>query len=125
MTVPQRSWSTARIWVGVPPRNKNFTGRADILEQLRDRTSGSEAAALLSTLPKESLPQALQGLGGVGKTSVAIEYAHQYAGDYDLVCWIRADQTPLVRASLARLADRPGARPALRLGDRPDDHQRS
>ncbi len=97
---PQRSWSTARIWAGVPPRNKNFTGRTDILEQLRDRAAGS-TAALLS---KESLPQALQGLGGVGKTAVAIEYAHRYGADYDLVCWIRADQTPLVRSALAGLA---------------------
>lgn len=63
--------------------------------------SGSTAAVLLS---KESLPQALQGLGGVGKTAVAIEYAHQFQADYDLVCWIRADQTPLIRSSLAKLA---------------------
>lgn len=98
---PQRSWSTARIWVGVPPRNKNFTGRSEILEQLRQRAAGSKPAALLS---KQSLPQALQGLGGVGKTAVAIEYAYQYGADYDLVCWIRADQTPLVRSALAGLA---------------------
>jgi Tetratricopeptide repeat len=98
---PQRSWPTTRIWVGVPPRNKNFTGRTDILEQLRDRAAGSKPAALLS---KQSLPQALQGLGGVGKTAVAIEYAYQYGADYDLVCWIRADQTPLVLSALAGLA---------------------
>jgi tetratricopeptide (TPR) repeat protein len=97
----QRSWATARIWVGVPPRNKNFTGRANILEQLRDRTAGSKAAALLS---KQSLPQALQGLGGVGKTAVATEYAYKFGPEYDLVCWIRADQTPLIRAALAGLA---------------------
>ncbi len=103
MTVPgnpQRSWSTARIWVGVPPRNKNFTGRSDILEQLRRRTGDGEPAVLLSG----ELPQALQGLGGVGKTAAAIEYAYRYAAEYDLVCWIRADQTPLVRAALAGLA---------------------
>jgi tetratricopeptide (TPR) repeat protein len=98
---PQRAWSTPRIWVGVPPRNKNFTGRADILDQLRDRTTGSRAAALLS---KESSPHALQGLPGVGKTAVATEYAYHFRPEYDLVCWIRADQTPLVRSALAGLA---------------------
>jgi tetratricopeptide (TPR) repeat protein len=102
---PQRSWATPRIWVGVPPRNKNFTGRADILEQLRQRTGDSGPAVLLSGL---SLPQALQGLGGVGKTAVAVEYAYQYHGDYDLVCWIRADQVPLVRSALAGLAENLG-----------------
>jgi tetratricopeptide (TPR) repeat protein len=99
---PQRSWSTARIWVGVPPRNKNFTGRAGIIDQLGRRSPDSKPAVLLS---KESLPRALQGLGGVGKTQVAIEYAHRYAAEYDLVCWVRADQTPLVRAALAGLAE--------------------
>ena len=59
-------------------------------------------------LSKESLPRALQGLGGVGKTAVAIEYAYRYGADYDLVCWIRADQTPLVRSSLAALAEHLG-----------------
>lgn len=111
VTVPgttHRSWGTARIWVGVPPHNKNFTGRADILDQLRasterlrESTEGSKAAVLLS---KQSLPQALQGLGGVGKTAVATEYAWKYGPEYDLVCWIRADQTPLIRAALAGLA---------------------
>jgi hypothetical protein len=108
VTIPDtspRSWPTARIWVGVPPRNKNFTGRTDILDQLKHRTTGSKPAVLLS---KESLPRALQGLGGVGKTAVAVEYAHRFAGDYDLVCWIRADQTPLVRSSLASLAEHLG-----------------
>ena len=105
MTVPDtplRSWSTARIWVGVPPRNKNFTGRAEILERLGRRAGVSKPAVLLS---KDSLPQALQGLGGVGKTAVAIEYAYRYAADYDLVCWIRADQALLIRSSLAGLAE--------------------
>jgi hypothetical protein len=98
---PQRSRPTPRIWEGVPPRIRNFTGRVDVLEQLRHLTTGKRAAVLLS---KESLPRALQGLGGVGKTAVAIEYAWQYGAEYDLVCWIRADQTLLVRAALAGLA---------------------
>jgi hypothetical protein len=104
---------TPRIWVDVPPRNKNFTGRDDVLEQLRNRTAASDPAVLLS---KESLPRALQGLGGVGKTAVATEYAHRYANDYDLVCWIRADQTPLVRSALAGLATELGLDPPSASG---------
>jgi tetratricopeptide (TPR) repeat protein len=105
----QRSWSPPRIWDGVPPRNKNFTGRVDILEQLR-RLMASKITAVLPS--EESLPQALQGLGGVGKTAVAIEYAWRYRADYDLVCWIRADQMPLVRSSLAGLAAALGLEPS-------------
>ena len=89
------------IWGGVPPRNKNFTGRVELLGQLRNAAASKVMAVLPS---KESLPQALQGLGGVGKTAIAIEYAYRYRTDYDLVWWIPADQITLVRSSLAALA---------------------
>ncbi len=98
-----------RIWEGIPPRNKNFTGRVDVLNQLRSRVTSKITAVLPS---EESPPQALQGLGGVGKTAVAIEYAWKYRIDYDLVCWIRADQMPLVRSSLAALATQLGLVPS-------------
>jgi len=60
----------------------------------------------------DSPPQALQGLGGVGKTAVAIEYAWRYRTEYDLVCWVRADQMPLVRSSLAALGAAVGLEPS-------------
>ena len=88
-----------QVWGNVPQRNKNFTGREDILMQLRSGLASSVTVVL---------PHALQGMGGVGKTQVAIEYAYRYASDYDLVWWIPADQPPLVRASLAALAPQLG-----------------
>jgi tetratricopeptide (TPR) repeat protein len=103
MTVPEvgtPAASAPTIWGKVPPRNKNFTGRIDILTQLRK----SAPSKITAVLPEDPLPQALQGLGGVGKTAIAIEYAYRHRGDYDLVWWIPADKLPLVRASLAALA---------------------
>ena len=88
-----------RIWGNVPQRNKNFTGRAEVLEQLRQ-----DAPSRVAVVPGEPLPKALQGFGGVGKTAVAIEYAYRYRSQYDLVWWIPSDQIALVRSSLAALA---------------------
>lgn len=92
------------IWGNVPQRNKNFTGRTDILARLRE----SATSKITAVLPEDPMPRALQGLGGVGKTAVAIEYAYRHRSDYDLVWWIAADQLPSVRASLAALAGRLG-----------------
>jgi tetratricopeptide (TPR) repeat protein len=92
------------IWGNVPQRNKNFTGREPLLEELRRRLTGGRLAGE----PTAVLPHALQGLGGVGKTQLAIEYAYRFAADYDLIWWIPADQTALLRSSLAALAPRLG-----------------
>jgi tetratricopeptide (TPR) repeat protein/CO dehydrogenase nickel-insertion accessory protein CooC1 len=79
----------------VPQRNAVFTGRIRVLEELRDRLAGSVTAVVHQTL---------YGLGGVGKTQIALEYAHRFAANYDLVWWISAEQISLVRSSLAELA---------------------
>lgn len=87
------------LW-NVPPRNALFSGRSSLLEQLRD--SFGRGATTAGTV----VPHALCGLGGVGKTQVALEYVHRFAADYDLVWWISAEQDALAAAALADLARR-------------------
>ena len=87
------------VWGNVPQRNKNFTGRSELLDDLRRRVTNRTAALV---------PHALHGLGGVGKTQLAIEYAYRYATEYQVIWWISADQTALVRSNLAALALRLG-----------------
>jgi hypothetical protein len=56
------------IWGGVPIRNPEFTGREAMLEALADALRFRSKAAVL--------PQTLRGLGGVGKTQLAVEYVY-------------------------------------------------
>ncbi|MFC0527886.1 FxSxx-COOH system tetratricopeptide repeat protein [Phytohabitans kaempferiae] len=86
------------LW-SVPQRNGTFTGRRRTLEALRNRLSATGTAVV---------PQALHGLGGVGKTQIALEYAHRFRADYDVVWWVSAQLTSVVRSSLASLADQLG-----------------
>ncbi|MFF5359733.1 FxSxx-COOH system tetratricopeptide repeat protein [Streptomyces scabiei] len=92
---------TPRFW-NVPARNTTFTGRALVLDQLRDQLR--EGMAL-----RPPRRQALFGLGGVGKTQVALEYVHRFMADYDLIWWISAEETENVVASLAELGAEMGA----------------
>ncbi|MEV4316816.1 FxSxx-COOH system tetratricopeptide repeat protein [Actinocrispum sp. NPDC049592] len=81
---------------GAPPRNPHFTGRAEMLERLRQMLRESTERVAL-------LPHTLQGLGGVGKTQLAVEYVYRYANDYELIYWISAENPDQVRTALARL----------------------
>ena len=91
--------SNPTIW-NVGARNARFTGRSAILEELRTHILGSDQATVT--------PQALYGLGGVGKTQIVLEYAHRFKADYNLVWWIPAEQPDLINTSLAELGNRLG-----------------
>lgn len=54
--------------------------------------------------------QAVSGLGGIGKTQLAIEYAYRHRAEYAIVLWARADTTETIHASdneIAGLLDLP------------------
>ena len=89
------------IW-NAPQRNTAFTGRTLVLEKLRDQLGSGMSVVLPQS-------QALFGLGGVGKTHLAIEYVHRFMADYDLVWWVPAENLEDVVASLADLGTRIGA----------------
>jgi tetratricopeptide (TPR) repeat protein len=90
---PRRPGSLPGVW-NVPPRNPAFTGRDRMIVDLREGLLGGN----------QMLVYALEGMGGVGKTQLAVEYAHRFAGDYDLVWWIAGENPALIGEQLAALA---------------------
>jgi nucleoside phosphorylase/tetratricopeptide (TPR) repeat protein len=86
----------ARIWNVPHQRNLNFTGRDQLLKDLRQSLTSGEATALTQA--------ALHGLGGVGKTQLALEYAYRHAPDYDLVWWVRSEDPVTLASDYAGLA---------------------
>ncbi|MGG6241016.1 tetratricopeptide repeat protein [Nodosilinea sp. AN01ver1] len=74
-----------------PRRNPFFTGREEVLGQIHQAMAAGE-------------PAALSGLGGVGKTQTAAEYAHRYRGQYSAVLWVRAETQDELVSGLTALA---------------------
>ena len=89
----------AKPFLGVPPRIPIFMGRAEELERLDAILVKNNAAALTQTVGRA----AVQGLGGVGKTTLAIEYAYRFRGLYQGVCWCPAETRVGLLSSLAGL----------------------
>ncbi|WP_329332259.1 FxSxx-COOH system tetratricopeptide repeat protein [Streptomyces sp. NBC_00663] len=88
---------TPQVW-NVRRRNPDFVGREDVLRHVREALLTDNRAAI----------QVLHGLGGVGKSQIAVEYAHRFAGQYDIVWWIDAEQGARLPAGYAELAERLG-----------------
>ncbi|MFD8600806.1 ATP-binding protein [Streptomyces sp. TSRI0445] len=85
------------VW-NVRRRNPDFAGRETVIVRLRE--------SLLSG--QQAVVQALHGMGGIGKTQIALEYAHRFSGQYDLVWWIDAEQSDQIPVHYTELADRLG-----------------
>jgi tetratricopeptide (TPR) repeat protein len=94
---PRFPGALPRVWK-MPARNPNFTGRTEELADLgRRMVAGSPVTV-----------QAVRGMGGVGKTQLAVEYAYARAADYDLVWWIAAEEPAAIPDQFAALAARLG-----------------
>jgi len=83
-------------------RNVYFTGRNDLLDQIRKMLSGGDGSSKAAVLT-----QVIAGLGGVGKTQTALEYAYRYGTWYNAVLWVSGENLETDFASLSRILSLP------------------
>lgn len=77
-----------------------FVGREDELAELRALLTGGGTAAVT----QQSAVRAIHGLGGVGKSTLALQYAARYRDAYTLVWWITAETAESIVTGLGGLA---------------------
>ncbi|MEU5848657.1 FxSxx-COOH system tetratricopeptide repeat protein [Saccharopolyspora shandongensis] len=119
---PVQRGAQPSVWGAIPLRNPDFVGRDDLLEQLRSKLAEQGATAVL--------PEALHGMGGVGKTQTVVEYIYRHAHEYDVIWWVAAEHPTQIRSSFVELANKlgvpsadsadtavPGVLEALRKGE--------
>jgi tetratricopeptide (TPR) repeat protein len=81
-------------------QNPHFTGRDELMAGLHGALAVGKPGVLV---------QALHGMGGVGKTRMAVEYAYAHAAEYDVVWFLRADNSTTLLADYAALGVAVGA----------------
>jgi hypothetical protein len=91
----------APLWNVPYNRNPHFIGRSEDLDDLAATLNGSD--------PRRRV-QAIYGLGGIGKTQLALEYAYRHRDDYVIVWWISADEPATLALQYAKLATRLGVK---------------
>jgi hypothetical protein len=107
----------------LPPRNPSFTGRQELLDQLTRNLQAGAVTAVIgqppggSNSPAAAGVQALAGMGGVGKSQLALEYAHRHAADYHVRWWIPSEEPLAISTALAALARQLG------LGEQADQEE--
>jgi len=86
------------LWNVPYHRNPLFIGREEILQQLQEHLTPGKIAALTQ-------PLAISGLGGIGKTQTAVEFAYRVRPDYQAVLWLQADSQEILALECAKLAE--------------------
>lgn len=87
----ERKQDFQTVWNVPYPRNPFFTGREQILDDLRQALESRKCAAL-------------SGLGGMGKTQTAVEYAYRSRANYKVILWVRGETRDQLLADFASSA---------------------
>jgi transcriptional regulator with XRE-family HTH domain len=83
-----------RLPLSLPSRPPQLAGREDLLAKLHEALADGTAPRVI----------VLSGMGGVGKTSTAVEYAHRHLADLTVAWQVQAEDETVLRQGLAELA---------------------
>ena len=78
-------------------RNKDFIGRKKELSDLEIALKSGQHSAITNA-----------GMGGVGKTQLALEYAYRHESEYELIYWIRSETVQSIKSDLRMLGEEMG-----------------
>ncbi|KAH0602895.1 uncharacterized protein H6S33_008545 [Morchella sextelata] len=76
-------------------RNTNFTGRKELLHKLKSMIDEEEPRIIV-----------LQGMGGIGKTQVLLEYVYQHHAEFSSVFWVNATSKETTTAGFRSIVQR-------------------
>lgn len=88
---PSSRTRSSGIWNVPFGRNRFFTGREEILSSLSAQFQKEQVVAL-------------SGLGGIGKTQIALEYAYKQRENYEEVFWVHADTSDALTSGYMEIA---------------------
>src|SRR5579875_2937940 len=86
------------LWMVPLPRNPFFRGQEALLAEVHRQLHRGKSPALTPCL-------AISGLGGIGKTQLALEYAYRFRDHYAFVFWVRAEHRETLNADVVSLAE--------------------
>jgi len=78
-------------------QNKNFIGREAFITRISEK--------FISANQGDCVIQCLTGMGGIGKTQLALQFAIQQSDNYDLIWWLRAEDPSLLSVDFASLSE--------------------
>ncbi len=96
------------IWNVPHRRNPHFTGRDELLNRLHQQlTAAGQNAPAKTRRAALTQPQAIKGLGGIGKTQIAVEYAYRSReqGCYAHILWVNAVSGEAILTSFVSIAE--------------------
>lgn len=79
------------------PEIEYFVGRSEELNEIKDAFQGDEANRKIVLL---------QGLGGIGKTQLAVEFIKQQRDSYSAVFWLNGTNEDMLKESFSTMAKR-------------------